>query len=94
MAGKTAQQPAVEGPVEETPSEPQQPSSPTTVPEQLVEKIAKPSISVPSTNPAEVPVEFLLQAPPWLAAGQFFPPLLVKLCHTRLAGQGSRWTPT
>ncbi|XP_066358213.1 uncharacterized protein [Miscanthus floridulus] len=53
MAEKTAQQPAVEGPIEETPPEPQQPSSPTIVPEQLVEKIAQPSTSVPSTNPAE-----------------------------------------
>ena len=44
----------MEGPVEETPPEPQQPSGPTTVPEQLVEKIAELSTSVPSTNPAEV----------------------------------------
>ena len=54
MAEKTAQQPAVEEPVEETPPEPQQASGPTTVPEQLVEKIAELSTSVPSTNPAEV----------------------------------------
>lgn len=54
MAEKTAQQPAMEEPVEETPPEPQQASGPTTVPEQLVEKIAELNTSVPSTNPAEV----------------------------------------
>ena len=54
MAEKTAQQLAVEEPVEENPPKPQQMSGLTTVPEQLVEKIAEPSTSVPSTNPAEV----------------------------------------
>jgi len=54
MAEKTAQQLAMEEPVEKTPPEPQQASSSTTVPEQLVEKIAELSTSVPSTNPAEV----------------------------------------
>ena len=54
MAEKTAQQPAVEEPVEETPLEPQQASGPTTAPEQLIEKIAKLSTNVLSTNPTEV----------------------------------------
>ena len=54
MVGKTTQQPAMEEPVEETPPEPQQASDPTTVPEQLVEKIAELSTNVPSNNPAEV----------------------------------------
>ena len=53
MAEKTAQQPAMEEPVEETPPEPQQASDPTTVPEQLVERRAEPSTSAPSTNPAK-----------------------------------------
>ena len=44
----------MEEPVEETPSEPQQVSGPTIVPEQLIEKIAELSTSVPSTNPAEL----------------------------------------
>ena len=44
----------MEEPVEEIPPEPQQTSGQMTVPEQLVEKIAQPSTSVPSTNPAEV----------------------------------------
>ena len=43
----------MEGPIEETLSEPQQPSSPTTVPEQLVEKTTEQSTSALSTNPAE-----------------------------------------
>ena len=54
MVEKTAQQPAMEEPIEETPPEPQLASGPTTVPEQLVEMIAKLSASVLSTNPAEV----------------------------------------
>ncbi|XP_066333814.1 uncharacterized protein [Miscanthus floridulus] len=53
MAEKTAQQLAVEEPIEESPPEPQQASDPTTVPEQLVEKTAEQSTSAPSTNPAE-----------------------------------------
>ena len=53
MAGKTAQQPAVEEPVEGTPPGPQQADDQTLVPERLVEKIAEQSISAPSTNPAE-----------------------------------------
>ena len=44
----------MEEPVEETPSEPQQVSGPTIVPEQLIEKIAELSTSVLSTNPTEV----------------------------------------
>ena len=50
---KTAQQPAMEEPVAESPPEPQQASGQTTVPEQLVEGRAEPSTSAPSTNPAE-----------------------------------------
>ena len=53
MAERTAQQPAVEEPVEENQPKPQQTSGQTTVPEQLVEKKAKPSTSAPSTNPTE-----------------------------------------
>ena len=53
MVERTAQQPAMEEPVEENPPEPQQMSGQTTVPEQLVEKRAEPSTSAPSTNPAE-----------------------------------------
>ena len=53
MVEKTAQQPAMEEPIEEIPPEPQQMSGQTTVPEQLVEKRAEPSTSAPSTNPAE-----------------------------------------
>ena len=54
MAERTAQQLAVEEPIEENPLEPQQTSGQTTVPEQLVEKRAESSTSAPSTNPAEV----------------------------------------
>ena len=53
LAERTAQQPAVEEPIEEIPSKPQQMSSQTIVPEQLVEKRAEPSTSAPSTNPTE-----------------------------------------
>ena len=53
LAERTAQQLAVEEPVEEIPPEPQQTSSQTIVPEQLVEKRAEPSTSAPSTNPTE-----------------------------------------
>ena len=53
MAEKTAQQPAMEEPVAESPPEPQQTSSQTIVPEQLVEGRAEPSTGAPSTNPAE-----------------------------------------
>ena len=53
MAERTAQQPAMEEPIEEIPSEPQQTSGQTIVPEQLVEKRAEPSTSAPSTNPTE-----------------------------------------
>ena len=53
MAERTTQQPAMEEHVEENPPEPQQMSGQTIVPEQLVEKRAKPSTSAPSTNPTE-----------------------------------------
>jgi hypothetical protein len=53
MAKKTAQQPAMEEPIVESPPEPQQTSGQTIVPEQLVEGRAEPSTSAPSTNPAE-----------------------------------------
>ena len=53
MAGKTAQQLAVEEPVEGTPSGPQQADDQTSVPERLVEKIAEQSTSAPSIDPAE-----------------------------------------
>ena len=54
MAGQTAQQPAVEEPVVGTPPGPQQADDQTPVPEQLVEKTAEQSTSVPSMNPAKV----------------------------------------
>ena len=44
----------MEEPIEEIPPEPQQMGDQTSVPEQLVEKIAQPSTSVLSTNPIEV----------------------------------------
>ena len=53
MTERTAQQPDVEEPIKENPPEPQQMSSQTTVPEQLVEERAEPSTSAPSTTPAE-----------------------------------------
>ena len=53
MAGKIAQQPAVEEPVVGTPPGPQQEDDQTLVPERLVEKTAGQSTSAPSTNPAE-----------------------------------------
>ena len=53
MAERTAQQLAMEEPVEENPPEPQQTSGQTTVPEQLVEERAEPNTSAPSTTPAE-----------------------------------------
>ena len=43
----------MEQPVEEIPPEPQHTSSPTSVPEQLVEKTAEQSTNAPSTSPAE-----------------------------------------
>ena len=53
MAEKTAQQPAVEEPIEGTPPGPQQADDQTLVPERLVEKTAEQSTSAPSTKPAE-----------------------------------------
>ena len=53
LSEKTAQQPAMEEPIAESPPEPQQTSGQTTVPEQVVEGRAEPSTSAPSTNPAE-----------------------------------------
>ena len=53
MSEKTAQQPAMEEPIAESPPKPQQTSGQTTVPEQVVEGRAEPSTSVPSTNPTE-----------------------------------------
>ena len=53
MSEKTAQQPAMEEPIAESPPEPQQTSGQTTVPEQVVEGRAEPNTSAPSTNPAE-----------------------------------------
>ena len=53
MSEKTAQQPAMEEPIAESPPEPQQTSGQTTVPEQVVEGRAEPSTGAPSTNPAE-----------------------------------------
>ena len=50
---KTAQQPAMEEPIAESPPEPQQTSGQTTVPEQVVEGRAEPSTGAPSINPAE-----------------------------------------
>ena len=50
---KTAQQPAIEEPIAESPPEPQQTSGQTTVPEQVVEGRAEPSTSAPSTSPME-----------------------------------------
>ena len=46
----------MEEPVEEILPEPQQTSGQTSVPEQLVEKIAEQSTSAPSTNPAEADI--------------------------------------
>ena len=51
---RTARQLTAEEPVEEIPPEPQHTSSPTSVPEQLVEKTAEQSTNAPSTSPAEV----------------------------------------
>ena len=53
VSEKTAQQPAMEEPIAESPPEPQQTSGQTTVPEQVVEGRAEPSTGAPSTNPAE-----------------------------------------
>ena len=53
MVGGTAQQPAVEEPIEGTPPGPQQADDQTSVPERPVEKTAKQSTSTLSTNPAE-----------------------------------------
>ena len=53
ISEKTAQQPAIEEPIAEGPSGPQQTSSQTTVPEQGVKGRAKPSTSAPSAKPAE-----------------------------------------
>ena len=54
MAEKTAQQPAMEEPVEGTLPGPQQADSQTSVPKRLVEKTAEQSTSAPSTDPTEV----------------------------------------
>ena len=54
LAERTARQLTAEEPVEEIPPEPQHTSSPTSVPEQLVEKTAEQSTNAPSTSPAEV----------------------------------------
>ena len=53
ISEETAQQLAIEEPMAEGPSGPQQTSGQTTVPEQGVEGRAKPSTSAPSTNPTE-----------------------------------------
>ena len=53
LAERTARQLTAEEPVEEIPLEPQHTSSPTLVPEQLVEKTAEQSTNAPSTSPAE-----------------------------------------
>ena len=53
MSEKTAQQPAMEEPIVESPPEPQQTSGQTIVPEQVVEGRDEPSTGAPSTNPAE-----------------------------------------
>ena len=50
---KTAQQPSMEVPIAEKPSEPQPTSSQTTVLEQVVKGRAKLGTSAPSTKPAE-----------------------------------------
>ena len=50
---QTAQQPATEEAIAEDPSEPQQGSSQTTVPEQVVEGPIEPGMSAPSARPAE-----------------------------------------
>ena len=50
---QTAQQPAIEEPIAEDLSGPQQTNSQTTVPEQGVEGRAKPSMSAPSIEPTE-----------------------------------------
>ena len=51
IAEKTTQQPSMEVPIAEKPSEPQPTSNQTTVLEQGVERRAKPNINAPSTNP-------------------------------------------
>ena len=53
VSEKTAQQPAMEEPIAESPPDPQQTSGQTTVPEQVVEGRAEPSTGAPSTNPTE-----------------------------------------
>ena len=53
LAERAVQLPVVEEPEEEIPPEPQQTGDQTSVPEQLVEKIAEQSTSAPSTNPAK-----------------------------------------
>ena len=50
---QTTQQPATEEAIVEDPSAPQQASSQTTVPEQVVEGLAEPGMSAPSAKPAE-----------------------------------------
>ena len=50
---QTAQQPAIEDPIAEDPSGPQQTNSQTTVPEQGVKGRAESSTSAPSAKPAE-----------------------------------------
>ena len=53
IAEKTAQQPSMEVPIAEKPSEPQPTSSQIIVPEQGVEGRAEPSMSAPSAEPTE-----------------------------------------
>ena len=52
-AEQTAQWPTIEEPIVEDPSGPQQASSQTTVPEQVVEGTAEPGMSAPSAKHAE-----------------------------------------
>ena len=52
-AEQTAQWPTIEEPIAEDPSGPQQGSSQTIVPEQVVEGPTEPSMSAPSARPAE-----------------------------------------
>ena len=53
LAERAAQRPVVEEPEEEIPPKPKQTDDQTSIPEQLVGKIAEQSTSAPSTNPAE-----------------------------------------
>ena len=53
ISEQTAQQPAIEDPIAEDPSGPQQINSQATVPEQQVEGRAEPSMDASSAKPAE-----------------------------------------